>query len=105
MDLSVNEGMTQSLQCFKPYTYATEQCGNGLSCNAERWHAAAAPYLPERPGRLTISAARTDVILLIRRIVRPFRAWPSGNLLEFLQLRSFDRSTSVSSSFPRAHDP
>jgi len=42
---------------------------------------------PERSGRLTISAARTDVILLIRRIVRPFRTHPSGSLLEFLRLR------------------
>ncbi len=40
------------------------------------WPAAAAPRLPERL----------------------FRAWPSRSLLEFLQLRSFDRSTSVSSS-------
>ena len=47
---------------------------------------------PRRSGRLTISAARTDVILLIRRIVLPFRTWPSGSLLEFLQLRSFDPS-------------
>ena len=62
-------------------------------------------FLLERPSRLTISAARTDVILLIRRIVRPFRAWPSGSLLEFLQMRSFDRSISFSSSFPSAHDP
>ena len=31
---------------------------------------------------------------------RPFRARLSGTLLEFLQLRSDDRRTSVSSSFP-----
>ena len=31
---------------------------------------------------------------------RPFQARPSGNLLEFLQLRSNDRRASVSSSFP-----
>ena len=31
---------------------------------------------------------------------RPFRARPSGTLLEFLQLRSDDRRASVSSSFP-----
>ena len=30
----------------------------------------------------------------------PFGAWRSGRRLEFLQLRSFDRSASVSSSFP-----
>jgi len=62
----------------KPYTSAKEKYRNGLLQNDERWHAAAAPHLPERP----------------------FRAWPSGSLLEFLQLRSFDRSTSVNSSFP-----
>ncbi len=31
---------------------------------------------------------------------RPFRASSSGNLREFLQPRSYDRSTSVSSGFP-----
>jgi hypothetical protein len=78
---------------------STRKVQERLSKINERWHAAAAPHLLERPSRLTISAARTDVILLIRRIVRPFRAWPSGSLLEFLQLRSFDRRASVSSSF------
>jgi hypothetical protein len=36
---------------------------------------------------------------------RPFRARPSGTLLEFLQLRSNDRRTSVSSSFPSLPSP
>ena len=58
--------------------------------NDHRWHAASAPHLPERSGRLTISAARTNLMLVIPRIVRPSRARPSGSLLEFSQLRSFD---------------
>ena len=35
--------------------------------------------LPERPDRPTISAVRTDVILLIRRIVRLLRKFSGGH--------------------------